>query len=433
MVEECRTMDIKHTAQILGSSTKRYLFIDWQYKFLLITDIIWLLLDIVAFAFLGGFLDEKTNVDELGLQGIDMVTFMLLGVLFWAFFHRSYEDTVNTIPEEASRGTIGFLVTNNVSLSTLLISRNIASTIKTTLMTVITILPVLMWVYPAVAGVSDFTEGEGNDAFGGAASEFAVVVGKDITLIPSADLSRNYTYISKAYDGGVGCEWEEIHWLVDGKNATVEVFVRTDNKVPEKGQHDNYSRMREYLPEDTWVEVQSNDTIPGERTNRYIQYMVVISDIEATDKPVLDEIHVTYKDPIIGFVDPVPDFMLLLLVFILAWFFILTVSIFISSFNIVFKRITPFAVMIMYGLKILSGYYFPVEAIDIEGVPEAVKSLPVTAGLYLIRGVMSGHPHNIGGYLSSLIWGTIVMGFIAFGTLYILQKKSQKWGTLEFY
>ena len=65
--------------------------------------------------------------------GIDynLKHFLLVGVIFWAFFHKSYEDTVNTIPEEASRGTIGFLVTNNVSISTLLISRNVASSMET--------------------------------------------------------------------------------------------------------------------------------------------------------------------------------------------------------------------------------------------------------------------------------------------------------------
>ena len=93
-----------------------------------------------ATKFEGGDFLIGSPKNRMGID-YDLRNFLLVGVLFWAFFGKAYEDTVNTIPEEASRGTIGFLVTSNVSISTLLLSRNIASSVKTFIITMIFIIP----------------------------------------------------------------------------------------------------------------------------------------------------------------------------------------------------------------------------------------------------------------------------------------------------
>ncbi|MCK4614632.1 MAG: ABC transporter permease, partial [Thermoplasmata archaeon] len=216
----------------------------------------------------------------------DLRNFLLVGVLFWAFFGKAYEDTVNTIPEEASRGTIGFLVTSNVSISTLLLSRNIASSIKTFIITMIFIIPPF------------------------------------------------------------------------------------------------------YL-------------------------LGVFAGFRITDLP------------------------LLLLVFGLMWLFMLVVSLFISSLNIIFKKITPAAMMIMYGLKVLTGYYFPLEALDeyAPGLSDKIKIIPLVRGAYFIRDVII-IGKDIGDAMSAIkemFIYTMVLAVVTFIFYKILEYKSQRWGTLEFY
>lgn len=224
--------------------------------------------------------------------GIDynLKHFLLVGVIFWAFFQKSYEDTVNTIPEEASRGTIGFLVTNNVSISTLLLSRNVASTIKTFVVT----------------------------------SVFVII---PMALLP---------FTSDVFEGF------------------------------------NFS----LLP-------------------------------------------------------------LLLLVFALMWFFMLVVSILISSLNIVFKKITPAAQMIMYALKVLTGYYFPLEALDEfdPSLSEKIKYVPIVRGSYFIRDVIiiGKDPVNWMDTMWFMFKWTMVLAFVTFFIYKYLEHKSQRWGTLEFY
>lgn len=224
--------------------------------------------------------------------GIDynLKHFLLVGVIFWAFFHKSYEDTVNTIPEEASKGTIGFLVTNNVSISTLLLSRNIASNIKTFIVT----------------------------------SLFVIV---PMALLP----------------------------------FTKDVF-----------EGFNFSLMP-----------------------------------------------------------------LLIMVFFLMWFFMLIVSILISSLNIIFKKITPAAQMIMYALKVLTGYYFPLEALD-EFDPsfsEKIKMIPIVRGSYFIRDVIiiGKDPVDWMDTMWFMFKWTMVLAFLTYLVYKYLEHKSQRWGTLEFY
>jgi len=411
-------MDPAHYMTVVKNSIIRYIKIDLKYLFQIGTDVIWFILDIVAFAFLGSFMDNKTNTSELGLEGLNMVTFMLIGVLFWSFFSRAYEDTVNTIPEEASRGTIGFLVTNNINLSVLLISRNIASTIKTGLMAVLIILPILL-VYPGIAGPtpSDYS------TFSGDAKGDIMISG----VIKPTNSNSTGTYISEEMRGVPSVKWDSIKFYLSGENdtnANVVLYTRTsegNTNSSWNGWDGPYT-----LENDTYVKIANS-------SGRIFQYKLILTSGENVSSPVVHSYTIKSVEPIISLEHPVSDTLLILGVFMMIWIFMLVISLLISSLNIIFKRITPFAVMFMYGLKILSGYYFPVEAINIPGVADAVKWIPVTAGLYLIRGVMSGHPNNVSFYISAMIIGTIIMAIISFIVYKVLEKKSQTWGTLEFY
>ena len=286
-----------HYFTVIKGSVKRYLQIDLNYRFQLVTDVIDLLLLIVAFTILGAFVDSAADPGELGID-YNLQGFLLMGVLFWALFQRSYEDTVNTIPEEASRGTIGFLVTNNVNLSTLLISRNIASMIKTVLMTLLIVLPILL--------IINWFKG---------AQLFA------------------------------GFQWS-------------------------------------HLP-------------------------------------------------------------LIFGVFFLMWLFMLVVSMAIASLNIVSKRVTPFANMVLNGLKVLSGYYFPLEALDNylgTGLAEWLKfNVPIITGLVFLRDIVLTPNNDIGAaeawniYIQPILIGTLVTAIFALGLYKYLERRSQRWGSLEFY
>jgi len=223
--------------------------------------------------------------NRLGID-YDLRNFLLVGVLFWAFFGKAYEDTVNTIPDEASRGTIGFLVTNNVSISTLLLSRNIASSLKTFIITMVFIIPPFFFL--------------------------GVFSGFQLSTLP-----------------------------------------------------------------------------------------------------------------------------LLLLVFALMWFFMLIVSILISSLNIIFKKITPAAQMLLYALKVLTGYYFPLEALDeyAPGLSDKIKIIPIVKGAYFIRDVIiiGKDVGDAWAPIREMFQWTIVLAVITLIIYKFLEHKSQRWGTLEFY
>ena len=296
-------MFINNYFKAIKGSTKRYLQIDLNYKFHIITDIVDLLLVIVAFTVLGGYVDNNTDLDisgNISTSTYDLQGFLLIGVLFWALYQRSYEDTVAVLPDEASRGTIGFLITNNVSLSTLLISRNIASTIKSILMVVFIVIPVLF---------------------------------------------------------------------------IIDTFFRNS--------------------ESTLFSGLNLHTLP-----------------------------------------------IIFTVFILMWIFMLTISVAVSSLNIISKKVTPFANLIVNALKVLSGYYFPIAALnEYLGVNNSLwlqHNIPIVTGLVFVRDLMLSDG-NISysifwdEYIKSMIFGISISIIFSLFLYKYLEYKSQRWGSLEFY
>ncbi len=265
----------------LKATTVRNLRVIFKYKFEIFINISWLILDIIAFSLLGHIV-ESTSVDlEYSLRD-----FLLVGVFFWAFFGKSYDDTVNCIPEEASRGTLGFLLTNNVSFVTLLTARATASSIISAVVAICIIFPIL-----AVLDVLQL----------------------------------------------------QLQWL-----------------------------------------------------------------------------------------------LLAMVIFFLCWLFMLGVSLLVSSVNVLFKRIGLFSALFLWALKILSGYFFPVEALDdfVPGLSFMAMSLPTSAGLQLIRWVLilgAPPPEMMWNALTSLLIGTTIVMVAAIIILKQMEKIAAKVGTLEFY
>tara|TARA_Y100000588_G_scaffold386258_1_gene481425 strand:- start:2372 stop:3049 length:678 start_codon:yes stop_codon:yes gene_type:complete len=225
---------------------------------------------------------------------------LLIGVLFWALYQRSYEDTVAVLPDEASRGTIGFLITNNVSLSTLLISRNIASTIKSILMVVFIVIPVLL---------------------------------------------------------------------------IIDKFFRDSDST-------------------------------------------LFSGLNLHTLPII------------------------FIVFILMWIFMLTISVAVSSLNIISKKVTPFANLVVNALKVLSGYYFPIAALnEYLGTDNSLwlqQNIPIVTGLVFVRDLMLSSndiSYSIfwDEYIKSMIFGTLIAMTLSLFLYKYLEYKSQRWGSLEFY
>ena len=230
----------------------------------------------------------------------DLQGFLLIGVLFWALYQRSYEDTVAVLPDEASRGTIGFLITNNVSLSTLLISRNIASTIKSILMVVFIVIPVLL---------------------------------------------------------------------------VIDKFFRDSDST-------------------------------------------LFSGLNLHTLPII------------------------FTVFILMWIFMLTISVAVSSLNIISKKVTPFANLVVNALKVLSGYYFPIAALnEYLGTDNSLwlqQNIPIVTGLVFVRDLMLSSndiSYSIfwDEYIKSMIFGTLIAMMLSLFLYKYLEYKSQRWGSLEFY
>jgi len=444
-----------HTLRI---ATLRYLQIEWRYKFQIVTDFVQLLLDVVAFGVLGSYIDSTVNPDELGIN-YDLTSFYLVGVLFWSFFVRSYEDTVDTIPEEASKGTIGFLITNDVNLSTILISRNLASTVKTFVMTIGIVF--LLFAISALMPPSEFESPEPlsvlfvdpNDIdgySGGQETSTFIQSSDDVELTwttfntsslglegPAMGSWENATLVgvftSKVWDTGPGGEYLGIVWeeTLEG-NATVVVQTR-----PLKGLE-----LEGIGGEEGWASIANDTDIPGSGNRRYLQFRVLFftTDNDTTDVTmVVDDVRISYKDPILALENPLFGFTIIVITFLLVWLFMISISLGISSLNIVFKKIRPFALMLLYGMKVFSGYYFPLEALEQQAGSSisVFRALPIVNGIYLLRDVViRGSAVSTGyiiGELFKLFLGTVVTFIIAFSLYKYLENQSQKWGTLEFY
>ncbi|MHA1683557.1 MAG: hypothetical protein ACTSUE_21645 [Promethearchaeota archaeon] len=105
----------------------RYLKNDIKYKFKLLFNSIYTTINLALFTIIADVVQPKPGAlpPEYGEDGF--LKFLFLGTYLWALFSRPFEETVNCLPEETQKGTLGLLITNNVSVSKILIGRFFAS------------------------------------------------------------------------------------------------------------------------------------------------------------------------------------------------------------------------------------------------------------------------------------------------------------------
>jgi ABC-type polysaccharide/polyol phosphate export permease len=97
--------------------------------------------------------------------------------------------------------------------------------------------------------------------------------------------------------------------------------------------------------------------------------------------------------------------------------------------------------MVLYALKIMTGYYFPIEALDTQLPGEMsgmFKAIPLVAGVYFIRDVViigedRSFMEAIRETFFPMLLGTFILAVITSIVYKYLEKKSSRWGTLEFY
>ncbi len=272
--------------------TDRYLMIDWKYKFKIVVDGLWTLTNAFAFGFLGSVFTDAKGIIPYSLQ-----FFLLMGVFYWTCWSAPYVDTVTVISEEASIGTVGMLLTNQVSIPSILIGRNFASMVKSIIIAFVVIVPIMIFL-----GMINFS-----------------------TLV-----------------------------------SVLPLFL-------------------------------FSLTITG--------------------------------------------------------LFMLAISLFVASFNLILKKTGVLANVFLYGLRIASGMYFPVESLPAP-FNVWVGMIPTASGLNLMRDLLIlGYPGEYHGSIEahwtsgqflllsiqSMLFGTIIMMLIALLVVSVFSKLAMKLGTIEHY
>ncbi|MHA1125140.1 MAG: hypothetical protein ACTSO7_02360 [Candidatus Heimdallarchaeota archaeon] len=120
------------------ATVKRNLITDWQYKSDIVVQLLWTVTNLVAYGFLGL---------AVGQGGGDfappysMSLFLLSSSAYWTLFTGNYEETAFCLREEAARGTMGYLITNNVNTYGIMVGRYLSSSLKYFAIFLVTTIP----------------------------------------------------------------------------------------------------------------------------------------------------------------------------------------------------------------------------------------------------------------------------------------------------
>lgn len=123
--------------------TLRNLKNDWKYKFKLLFNSMYTAINLALFTIIAETLNptEGALPEDYGDDGF--LKFLFLGTYLWALFTRPFEDTVNCLPEETQKGTLGLLITNRVTVTKILMGRFLASFIISTCLATAVVMPFL--------------------------------------------------------------------------------------------------------------------------------------------------------------------------------------------------------------------------------------------------------------------------------------------------
>ncbi len=129
---------ISTTFDVTSATVRRNLITDWQYKSDIVIQLLWTLTNLVAYGFLGLAIGEGASEYA---PPYSMSLFLLSSSAYWTMFTGNYEETAFCLREEAARGTMGYLITNNVDALGIMVGRYISSSLKFFVLFLITTIP----------------------------------------------------------------------------------------------------------------------------------------------------------------------------------------------------------------------------------------------------------------------------------------------------
>ncbi len=143
-----RMKQVAQNLRILSAVVKRNIIVDLRYKFQIFVEITWTAVNVLAFVLLGAAWDATSSPAGVPYS---MVTFFLVATGFFTVFSGVMESTVEAVSEESKLGTMGFLITNSVSPTTIILGRYIAATVRWLVVLFVIVIPPLVFkgVYPS--------------------------------------------------------------------------------------------------------------------------------------------------------------------------------------------------------------------------------------------------------------------------------------------
>lgn len=143
-----KVSQIGQNLRILSAVVKRNIIVDLRYKFQIVVEITWTAVNVLAFVLLGAAWDATSSPTGVPYS---MVTFFLVATGFFTVFSGVMESTVEAVTEESKLGTMGFLITNSVSPTTIILGRYIAATLRWLVVLFVIVIPPLVFkgVYPS--------------------------------------------------------------------------------------------------------------------------------------------------------------------------------------------------------------------------------------------------------------------------------------------
>jgi len=130
--------------------TVRNLQYDFKYKFKMLLNSLYTMINLALFTVIAKVVQPKMGAlppeyyqfdVSSGSIELAFMKFLFIGTYFWAIFTHPFEDTVQCLPEETQKGTIGMLLTNGIDIPVILMGRFWASFIISFILATIVVTP----------------------------------------------------------------------------------------------------------------------------------------------------------------------------------------------------------------------------------------------------------------------------------------------------
>ncbi|MFW9925084.1 MAG: hypothetical protein ACFFDW_17555 [Candidatus Thorarchaeota archaeon] len=131
------------TFDVTIATIKRNLITDWQYKSDIVIQLLWTITNLVAYGALG--LSVGQGGGEFA-PNYSFSLFLLASSAYWTMFTGNYEETAFCLREEAARGTMGYLITNNVDTYGIMVGRYFSSSLKYLAIFLVTTIPMFAFI-----------------------------------------------------------------------------------------------------------------------------------------------------------------------------------------------------------------------------------------------------------------------------------------------